>query len=209
MNYIPANIKINVEWMVKKGVGNETENFDRSIVSLFLFSSENRWPVSCTADNKGLVTAQLPETLPEGVYGLDLIWVKNEGSLAGTRCLQRTTKAHVFAIDSSSQNHASLGGQPVTLKLTTVAAPYGYDGLSAYDVAVLRGATTLDEYEWSKGLFNDILANELAKNQEDIARLTPVTVSESEKEQMELEGTWIEFITNNMQVFIYEEEEGT
>jgi hypothetical protein len=49
----------------------------------------------------------------------------------------------------------------LTIKMTTVASSYGYDGLSAYEIAVLRGATTLDEYEWSRGLFNATLAQEL------------------------------------------------
>lgn len=168
MNYIPTNLKINIEWTVMKGVGNEAEDFSRSAVALFLFSEQNRWTVPCVADYTGVVKAQLPETLAEGVYSLDLIWVKNDGSVKGSRCIQRTRKPCVFAVDAGTQPPAGYDGQPVTLKIRTVAAPYGYDGLSAYEIAVLRGATTLDEHEWSKGLFNDVLANELKRNQEEI-----------------------------------------
>lgn len=217
MLYIPTNEKISLEWSVKKGVGNEAEDFSRATVSLFLFSEENRWTVPCTADYAGVIRAELPETLPEGVYSLDLLWVKNDKSINETRCLQRTRKTHVFAIDASaspSQTRA-LGpnlpvipkpGQPVTLKMSTVAAPYGYDGLSAYESAVLRGATHLDEYEWSKGLFNDVLANELAENQEAIRRMTPVMISEEEREKMEEESTWLDFLSKNDVVYVYEEE---
>lgn len=168
MNYIPTNLKINIEWTVMKGVGNEAEDFSRSAVALFLFSEENRWAVPCVADYTGVVKAQLPETLAEGVYSLDLIWVKNDGTVKGSRCIQRTRKPCVFAVDAGTQPPAGYEGQPVTVEISTVAAPYGYDGLSAYEIAVLRDATTLDEQEWSKGLFNDVLANELKRNQEDI-----------------------------------------
>lgn len=169
MNYIPTNLKINLEWTVMKGVGNEAEDFSRSSVALFLFSEQNRWTVPCVADYTGVVKAQLPETLAEGVYSLDLIWVKNDGSVKGSRCVQRTRKPCVFAVDAGTQSPAGYEGQPVTVEIRTVAAPYGYDGLSAYEIAVLRDATTLDEQEWSKGLFNDVLANELKRNQEEIA----------------------------------------
>ena len=151
-----------------KGDGNEAEDFSRSAVALFLFSEQNRWTVPCVADYTGVVKAQLPETLAEGVYSLDLVWVKNDGSVKGSRCVQRTRKPCVFAVDAGTQPPAGYEGQPVTVEIHTVAAPYGYDGLSAYEIAVLRGATTLDEYEWSKGLFNDVLANELKRNQEEI-----------------------------------------
>lgn len=168
MNYIPTNLKINIEWTVMKGVGNEAEDFSRSAVALFLFSEQNRWAVPCVADYTGVVKAQLPETLAEGVYSLDLIWVKNDGSVKGSRCIQRTRKPCVFAVDAGTQPPAGYEGQPVTLEMRSVSAPYGYDGLSAYEIAVLRGTTTLDEYEWSKGLFNDVLADELKRNQEEI-----------------------------------------
>lgn len=157
MQYIPTNAKVSLEWTVKRGIGSETEDFSRSTVSLFLYSDVNRWPVPCEAGYEGVVKAELPEGLPEGVYSLELVWVKNNKSINATRCIQRTRKACVFAIDAKiAQPEDSL-----TIKMTTVASSYGYDGLSAYEIAVLRGATTLDEFGWSKGLFNDTLAQEL------------------------------------------------
>lgn len=161
MNYISTNVKINLEWAVKKGIGNEAEDFSRSTVSLFLISDINKWPLPCTADYSGVVKAEIPETLPEGAYSLELIWYKNDTNL---RCLQRTRKVCVFVVDAATP----VSGLP-TIKMSTVAAPYGYDGLSAYEIAVLRGATSLDEYTWSLGLFNDELANALEQNQQDIA----------------------------------------
>lgn len=168
MQYIPTNIKISLEWKVMKGIGNEAEDFSRATVSLFLFNDENRWTVPCTADYTGVVRAELPETLPEGVYSLELLWVKNDKSVNETRCIQRTRKTCVFAIDAAAVLPASaqsraFPGQPdippipipiplSKVKMTTVAAPYGYDGLSAYEIAVLRGKTDLSEEEWVERL---------------------------------------------------------
>lgn len=161
MQIIPTNVPISLEWTVKKGIGNEAEDFSRSTVSLFLFNDANRWAVPCTADYTGLVKAELPETLEEGVYSLDLVWIKNDKSINETRCVQRTRKTCVFAIDagaSVADARAVLPDippiiiPPPKVKLTTVAAPYGYDGLSAYEICVLRGKTTLSEEEWAEKL---------------------------------------------------------
>ena len=161
MQIIPTNVPISLEWTVKKGIGNEAEDFSRSTVSLFLFNDVNRWAVPCTADYTGLVKAELPETLEEGVYSLELVWIKNDKSINETRCIQRTRKTCVFAIDSGASMADAravlpdIPPIPVLLpkvKLTTVAAPYGYDGLSAYEICVLRGKTTLSEEEWAEKL---------------------------------------------------------
>ena len=161
MQIIPTNVPISLEWTVKKGIGNEAEDFSRSTVSLFLFNDVNRWAVPCTADYTGLVKAELPETLEEGVYSLELVWIKNDKSINETRCVQRTRKTCVFAIDagaSVADARAVLPDippiiiPPQKVKLTTVAAPYGYDGLSAYEICVLRGKTTLSEDEWAEKL---------------------------------------------------------
>lgn len=161
MQYIPTNTKVSLEWTVKRGIGSETEDFSRSTVSLFLASDENRWPVPCEAGYEGTVKAELPENLPEGVYSLELVWVKNDGSINATRCIQRTRKACVFAIDtgvSLADARTVLPDMPPVIvytpkvKMTTVASSYGYDGLSAYEICVLRGKTTLSEDEWAEKL---------------------------------------------------------
>lgn len=152
MLYIPTNVKINLEWAVKKGAGNEAEDFSRATVSLFVTSDRNRWAVPCRADFAGVVRAELPELLPEGVYSLELVWVKNDKYL-GMRCLQRTRKVCVFAVsDGVALPQGATEGEPVLLRMSTVAAPYGYDGLSAYEICVLRGKTTLSEEEWAESL---------------------------------------------------------
>jgi hypothetical protein len=181
MQYIPTNIKINLEWTVKKGIGNEAEDFGRSRVHLFLASDKDRWSVPCEAGSTGKVTAELPETLPEGVYHLELVWYKNENTIEALRAVQRTRKTCVFAIDSA----ISVQGSKATLRLETVASTYGYDGLSAYEIAVLRGKTTLSEEEWAKGLFDDVLANLLRANVDEVARAhAKIAMLEDEVERL-------------------------
>lgn len=140
---------------MKKGAGNEAEDFSRATVSLFVTSDRNRWAVPCRAGFAGIVRAELPELLPEGVYSLELVWVKNDKYL-GMRCLQRTRKVCVFAVsDGVALPQGVTQGEPVLLRMSTVAAPYGYDGLSAYELCVLRGKTLLSEEEWCDRLCNN------------------------------------------------------
>lgn len=164
MQYIPTNTKVSLEWTVKRGIGSETENFSRSMVTLFLASEANRWPVPCEAGYEGIVKAELPESLPEGVYSLELVWVKNDGSINETRCIQRTRKTCVFAIDAGASLADARAVRPdipdappvaiplPKVKLTTVASSYGYDGLSAYEICAMRGKTSLSEEEWAEKL---------------------------------------------------------
>lgn len=151
MKYIKTNCKINLDWQVMKGIGNVEEDFSRSTVSLFLVKdgTENRYTISCTAGASGRVRAEIAEnTLPVGVYGVELVWLKNEGHAGTSRCVNRTRKACVFGIDSAVNDTE----QPVTVKMKTTAASYGYDGLSSWELAVLKGQTTLSENEYIQNL---------------------------------------------------------
>ena len=151
MKYIKTNCKINLDWQVMKGIGNVEEDFSRSTVSLFLVKdgTENRYTISCTAGASGMVRAEIAEnTLPVGVYGVELVWLKNEGHAGTSRCVNRTRKACVFGIDSAVNDTE----QPVTIKMKTTAASYGYDGLSSWELAVLKGQTTLSENEYIQNL---------------------------------------------------------
>ena len=165
MKYIKTNCKINLEWQVMKGIGNVEEDFSRSTVSLFLVKdgAENRYTVSCTASGNGLVRAEIAEnTLPVGVYGVELIWLKNDSHIGKSRCINRTRKACVFGIDSAVNDTE----QPVTVKMKTTAASYGYDGLSSWELAVLKGQTELSENDYVQNFteINEALAGKANKN---------------------------------------------
>lgn len=154
----------------------EAEDFSMSQVRLFLFNGYNRWVIPCTADLTGLVKAEIPGTLAEAVYSLELVWVKNNKSINETRCIQRTRKPCVFMVDGCTEPceaEAKPEGEakPVVLEMSTLATPYGYDGLSAYEIAVMRGTTTLDEKQWSEGLYNEQIAKDVQANKEGLAEL--------------------------------------
>lgn len=127
-----------------KGLGKDPENFSGARASLFLVGRCHTIPVvpiDLTAGD-GHVRAVINEGLPEDVYGIRLIWYKNERIGLG-RCIMRTQKHDVFCV---SRDYAT-EGEP-TVFVQTTAASYGYDGLSAYELSVLKGKTTMSEEEW-------------------------------------------------------------
>lgn len=144
MNYIKQSSKINLEWKVMKGIGNEEEDFSRCKIMLFLMGLNTRYAVSATADAHGLVKATLAENMPEGVYGVELIWIKNDSPAGNIRCISRTRKNCVFGIDANISGNYSVA----TVRIKSTASSYGYDGLSAYELSVMKGKTMLSEDEW-------------------------------------------------------------
>lgn len=140
--YISQTSQIDLTWTVKKGIGSALEDFSRSAVTLFLIGNDNRYVIPCTA-GLGTVTASITEELPEDTYSLEVLWVKN-GTIHDTRCLQRTRVDNVFCI-TTNESEADSDDTTATIEVTTHAHSYGYDGLSAYEAAVLRGYTEDEE----------------------------------------------------------------
>lgn len=162
-NYIHQGNKITLNWTVKKGAGLALEDFSRAAVRLFFINATDRIYVPCTISGIGVITATATTEnvtrWPEGTYSVELLWVKNMG-VAESRCLQRTRVDNLFCL-TANESEADSGQAPVTLSLTTVAHSYGYDGLSAYESAVLRGyAGSETDY------YNETLAYEVV-NEED------------------------------------------
>lgn len=162
-NYIHQGNKITLNWTVKKGAGLALEDFSRAAVRLFFINATDRIYVPCTISGIGVITATATTEnvtrWPEGTYSVELLWVKNMG-VAESRCLQRTRVDNLFCL-TANESEADSGQAPVTLTLTTVAHSYGYDGLSAYEAAVLRGyAGSETDY------YNETLAYEVV-NEED------------------------------------------
>lgn len=56
------------------------------------------------------------------------------------RCLMRSRKDYVFAVTSYPGEETAVNQDGyVTIKISSAVATYGYDGLSAYEIAVMRG----------------------------------------------------------------------
>lgn len=165
MNYIPTNTPIRVEWTVKKGIGNVVEDFSRSEVFLFLETDRDRWAVQCEDKGQGLILAELPNNMAEGVYHVELIWYKGEDAL---RSIQRTKKECVFAIDENVEHK----GNKCVVRIESIAFPYGYDGLNGYDLAIMRGEVepgSISEAEWANVVKS--IADEAAERKSEVARL--------------------------------------
>lgn len=154
INYVYQGNKITLNWTVKKGVGLALEDFSRASTHLFLIHGRYRFDVPCTTE-RGVVSAELPENLAEGIYSAEILWVKNFNSFTGSRNLQRTRVDNLFCV-TVNESEADSDQAPAEITVITVAHAYGYDGLSAYEAAVFRGYSgTEEEY------YNSILKYEV------------------------------------------------
>lgn len=76
------------------------------------------------------------------------------------RCIMRSRRDCLFAITEYEQEEegvpTSSSGE-VTLCFKTSTASYGYDGLSAYEIAVMRGDFNGSESEWLKWVHHGII----------------------------------------------------
>ena len=69
------------------------------------------------------------------------------------RCLMRSRKDYVFALtDYPSEETVTGESGEVTVRLASSVATYGYDGLSAYQIAVMRGDFSGTEGEYQESL---------------------------------------------------------
>lgn len=165
MVYIFKDRIIRIEWTVLKGISNAREDFSRALLKLFLIGRRERYLVEVESFDNGTVKATIPQGLEEGSYSVELIYVKNWDSLRrgdmephrhpvdckfNDRCLMRTRKDDLFSITEFESEATNIGEGVVVLKVKTSTATYGYDGLSSYELAVLRGDWNGTEGEWLK-----------------------------------------------------------
>ena len=69
-------------------------------------------------------------------YGMTHPWDHRSND----RCLMRSRKEYVFAVTSYPGEETAVNQDGyVTIKISSAVATYGYDGLSAYEIAVMRG----------------------------------------------------------------------
>lgn len=162
MIYVYKDRIINIEWTVLKGTSTVKENFDRALVKLFLIGPHEKFLLKANAKD-GIVSAEVPQGLPEGVYAVEIIYIKNWLGIdrppkmldrlpvdcrGNDRCIMRSRKDNLFAITEYESEATDIGEGEVVIRVKTSTASYGYDGLSAYEIAVLRGDFEGTEGEW-------------------------------------------------------------
>ena len=149
MVYIFKDRLIRVEWTIYKGISPVKEDFSRSNVKVFLLGNREKYLLQARAD-KGTLYVDIPSGLKEGTYSIEAIWVKNMDHVFDTRNICRSKKEDLFSITEFEDEATNIGEGVVVLKVKTSTATYGYDGLSSYELAVLRGDWNGTEGEWLK-----------------------------------------------------------
>ena len=149
MVYIFKDRLIRVEWTIYKGISPVKEDFSRSNVKVFLLGNREKYLLQAKAD-KGTLYVDIPSGLEEGTYSIEAIWVKNMDHVFDTRSVCRSKKEDLFSITEFEDEATNIGEGVVVLKVKTSTATYGYDGLSSYELAVLRGDWNGTEGEWLK-----------------------------------------------------------
>ena len=100
------------------------------------------------------------------------------------RCIMRSRKDYVFALteyDSESTFYKDSG--EAEIKIRSAVATYGYDGLSAYEIAVLRG-----DFNGTEGEYLDSLKFKLEVAQEHkLGGITAVTKTDDETEEVKVD----------------------
>lgn len=82
-------------------------------------------------------------------YGMTHPWDHRSND----RCLMRSRKEYVFAVTSYPGEETAVNQDGyVTIKISSAVATYGYDGLSAYEIAVMRGDFNGTEGEYLEQL---------------------------------------------------------
>lgn len=135
---------INVQWTIYRGVSKVEEDFRNAKIITFIASETDRIRIDGNVED-GSILLTIPENLEEGVYALEAIWTKNDG-----RSISRARYDKAFAVTTNQNDATDHGGTPSDARLyfKSSAGTYGYDGLSAYEIAVLKGKTTLSENQW-------------------------------------------------------------
>ncbi len=147
MVYIYKERIVRVEWTIFKGSSPVKENFSRALVKAFLIGAKEKYLIDVTAED-GTLKMELPQGLPEGSYDIEAIWTKNHDRPFDNYSISRTRKDDLFSITEYEEEATTVGDGAVVLKVRSSVATYGYDGLSAYEIAVLRGDFYGTEGEW-------------------------------------------------------------
>lgn len=165
---------VKLYWEVYKGQSSVREDFSRATIWLWLLTSTNKIPIDATT-NKGVILAELPTTLAPDVYSIKAIWSKSgtfdfdqndilNGKQLGIETRVTSLIQDAFTVVDSAEKATKFGEDAYLLKYRSHAATYGYDGLDAYELAVMRGKTNLSEEEWLDQLNGGVTPSVIINN---------------------------------------------
>lgn len=212
MNTIFRDKQIRFEWRIRKTPGMDLEHFERANLGVFLIGGGEIRTLTLSSIAGGVLEGIIPSGLPAGVYDLKAMWTKNEAAqrpLPRPLPPQRLDDCHNWELDNRCLMVAYVDGafavtdvqseetEPLNpvLKINSFVATYGYDGMSAYESAVLRGLWSGTESEYL-GLPETIrehdetaTANEAVRVSAETARVAAETArvaAESERESKQI-----------------------
>lgn len=153
MIYIYDQKTITLTWEIYKNRNKVLEDFSRAKVWVFLIADENRYRLNVEVDSSTgcLVMGLDPKTmaLPDGTYSVEAVWNKNPDR---TTELSKSRLEFVFTLTDDSEKDNTRSKGAVSMVIRSMAATYGYDGLDAYQRAVMIGWFQGSETEWLESL---------------------------------------------------------
>lgn len=131
-----------LKWDIFKGASGVQEDFHDARLLFWFVSGLYKYRVE-VAIHDNSIECELPRFLPPGVYGVKALWCKDWFKRS------KSEVEKVFAITDVEGDATPVDGASFTIHIKSYVASYGYDGLSAYELALLKGVTTAaTEEEW-------------------------------------------------------------
>lgn len=130
------------------------EDFKRALMKVWLLNDADALPVAVTLDECGVPTFRMPMHLELGTYGVKVVWIKNQRAPKGlldSRCCMMA-ESDCFVCVSNYEDECTHIEDDYVLTVEMTSQSYGYDGLSAYELAVLLELTTLSQKDWVANL---------------------------------------------------------
>jgi hypothetical protein len=146
MKKININSNITINWKIWRGVNKVEEDFKGSNLRVFLIGTENTYYLVPKAEGGVLTMTIAQGMLAAGSYDLKAIWEKNGG-----RTLMSSTRSSIFGITEAEEADQ----KDEVMQIVSYVESYGRDGLSAFEIAVLRGLNRgcSSEAEWINSLY--------------------------------------------------------
>lgn len=152
---------VKIEWNVYKLHSSEREDFNGALLKVFLNCNADRYNVDYTLSGNTIMV-DIPHDLPIATYTLEALWGRSDSLsdiMSWHRCycpeefesfhsVNRSVKSDLFAITDVESEASYPDNNTVTIKVRTSVRSFGYDGMSAYEIAVMRGEWDESEVAW-------------------------------------------------------------